>query len=231
MNRSTNTLGSLGLFTLAGLTVLAVAACSSPPELSKIDDDCTEANPCTTTKKEAKAPRDAPVAPERPAAPTPAAPAAPPVDTSKDGVKNGDETDVDCGGTKAAKCDENKRCSTKTDCVSNDCTGGTCKPPKTPTNYCAQLPACCNTLASTLEKLACSGIQFAGKEGACQAELLLCGIGGVGGTPCGNLSKCCDQMQFEGYNQDAQDCRGHNTGNASTCSTWLSQYKNAAWCD
>lgn len=103
--------------------------------------------------------------------------------------------------------------------------------PTAPTHYCADLSACCNTLASTVEKVGCIGIQVAGKEVACQAELALCGIGGIGGTPCGNLNTCCDQMLAEGYDGDAADCRGHNTGNASTCSGWLSQYRGMGWCD
>lgn len=103
--------------------------------------------------------------------------------------------------------------------------------PAPTTHYCADLSACCNSLASTTEKVACLGIQFTGKELACQGELALCGIGGIGGTPCGNLNTCCDQMLDEGYDGDAADCRGHNTGNASTCSGWLSQYQGMGWCD
>lgn len=108
--------------------------------------------------------------------------------------------------------------------------GGPATPPGPATHYCADLSACCNTLSNTIEKFACVGVAIANKETACRAEVAICSIGGIGGTPCSNLSKCCDQMQFEGYPNDAANCRGHNTGNASTCGTWLSQYKNAAWC-
>ncbi|NOU29952.1 MAG: hypothetical protein HOO96_18765 [Polyangiaceae bacterium] len=45
----------------------------------------------------------------------------------KDGVKNGDETDVDCGGTKATKCSFGKQCKVAADCASGDCQGGTCQ--------------------------------------------------------------------------------------------------------
>lgn len=45
--------------------------------------------------------------------------------THDDGVKNGDETDVDCGGT-AAKCVAGKACSVHEDCTSGACPGGTC---------------------------------------------------------------------------------------------------------
>ena len=38
-----------------------------------------------------------------------------------DGIKNGDETDVDCGGTKAPKCGVDKGCATSDDCGSDAC--------------------------------------------------------------------------------------------------------------
>jgi hypothetical protein len=46
-----------------------------------------------------------------------------------DGVKNGDETDVDCGGTKAPACTDNKGCLVAPDCTSSVCVGGICQPP------------------------------------------------------------------------------------------------------
>ncbi len=44
-----------------------------------------------------------------------------------DDKKNGDETDVDCGGGKCDKCAENKHCSENSDCLSDNCEDGTCK--------------------------------------------------------------------------------------------------------
>jgi len=220
---------TLGILTLT-VGLLTAAACSSADPTGD-----SIANPApTNTKKRAPAPADDDNArdPAPTAAPTPpAAPTPDPTGQSKDGIKNGDETDVDCGGAKAPGCANEKSCRVASDCANNICTSGTCKAPAVATHYCQDLSACCNTLASTVEKFACIGVQFAGKEVACQAELALCGIGGIGGTPCGNLNKCCDQMQAEGYGGDAYDCRGHNTGNASTCSSWLSQYQGWGWCD
>ena len=43
-----------------------------------------------------------------------------------DGIKNQDETDIDCGGTKCAKCGFKKSCSINTDCSSNLCQNGVC---------------------------------------------------------------------------------------------------------
>lgn len=50
--------------------------------------------------------------------------------TCTDGFKNGAETDIDCGGTCAAKCADNKTCSIAADCVSGVCnsTAKTCTP-------------------------------------------------------------------------------------------------------
>lgn len=48
-----------------------------------------------------------------------------------DGVKNADETDVDCGGA-CPKCQDGKRCAAAGDCVSGVCTDGTCRAPACP---------------------------------------------------------------------------------------------------
>lgn len=49
----------------------------------------------------------------------------PPPVTCSDGIKNGTETDVDCGG-KCSRCTDGRTCSVANDCVSGTCTGGTC---------------------------------------------------------------------------------------------------------
>jgi hypothetical protein len=43
-----------------------------------------------------------------------------------DGVRNGAETDVDCGGGDCPPCGSGQGCSAGTDCASGVCTGGTC---------------------------------------------------------------------------------------------------------
>jgi len=47
----------------------------------------------------------------------------------KDGAKNGDETDVDCGGSKAPACADGKGCVVGADCTSGVCKGGVCQVP------------------------------------------------------------------------------------------------------
>ncbi len=49
--------------------------------------------------------------------------------TATDGVKNGDESDVDCGGSAAPKCADGKACKAPDDCVSKVCKGGVCAAP------------------------------------------------------------------------------------------------------
>jgi hypothetical protein len=46
--------------------------------------------------------------------------------TCTDAVKNGAETDVDCGGGTCNKCPNGKTCIAKTDCLSAGCVGGVC---------------------------------------------------------------------------------------------------------
>jgi hypothetical protein len=45
-----------------------------------------------------------------------------------DGQLNGDESDIDCGGTVCAACDNGGTCVLATDCVSLFCAAGTCGP-------------------------------------------------------------------------------------------------------
>lgn len=44
----------------------------------------------------------------------------------EDGVKNGEETDVDCGGPECAGCELGQSCEENADCESEACSGGEC---------------------------------------------------------------------------------------------------------
>lgn len=48
--------------------------------------------------------------------------------TCDDGVANGNEADVDCGGSCPRKCDPGDTCGTDADCASNVCAGDECRP-------------------------------------------------------------------------------------------------------
>ncbi|MGC4079469.1 MAG: hypothetical protein QM702_21000 [Rubrivivax sp.] len=65
--------------------------------------------------------------------------AGPVLPTCSDGAKNGDETDVDCGGAACAACANGKTCAVAPDCVSGICTAGVCKPPP-PVSPCSAPP-------------------------------------------------------------------------------------------
>src|SRR5262245_22651741 len=45
-----------------------------------------------------------------------------------DGERNGDETDVDCGGMRCAPCEDGKKCGHNYDCRSARCVAGACGP-------------------------------------------------------------------------------------------------------
>src|SRR5688572_23304953 len=47
-------------------------------------------------------------------------------DTCSDGVQNGDETDVDCGGPDCSPCADGGACLVDGDCESGTCDNGTC---------------------------------------------------------------------------------------------------------
>jgi hypothetical protein len=47
-----------------------------------------------------------------------------------DEVRNGDESDTDCGGTDCPACGDGRTCRDGEDCISRVCTGGVCQPPR-----------------------------------------------------------------------------------------------------
>ena len=49
------------------------------------------------------------------------------ISNCSDGIKNQDETDVDCGGSICSKCSNGKVCLTNSDCQSSLCSGGICR--------------------------------------------------------------------------------------------------------
>jgi len=52
-----------------------------------------------------------------------------PVPSCTDGIKNGSETAVDCGGSCSADCANGQACSVNADCVSASCVNAVCKAP------------------------------------------------------------------------------------------------------
>ncbi|MFW5879069.1 MAG: hypothetical protein ACOCVR_04540, partial [Myxococcota bacterium] len=48
--------------------------------------------------------------------------------TCDDQIRNGDETDVDCGGPDCLPCPDDKQCLVDTDCINESCIDGICDP-------------------------------------------------------------------------------------------------------
>jgi hypothetical protein len=59
-----------------------------------------------------------------------------PGQTCSDGIKNGTETDVDCGGSTCPRCAIGKTCTSRNDCASARCAGGTCQTCTDPNTDC-----------------------------------------------------------------------------------------------
>ena len=58
---------------------------------------------------------------------------APTLPTCDDGIKNGAETDIDCGGSLCPGCTESQLCNSDRDCLERTCVGGTCAKSASPT--------------------------------------------------------------------------------------------------
>jgi len=52
-----------------------------------------------------------------------------------DATKDGDESDIDCGGTVCGKCPMDKSCGTGADCISNSCVSTMCTPASGPPDW------------------------------------------------------------------------------------------------
>ncbi|MCB9753430.1 MAG: hypothetical protein H6713_26105 [Myxococcales bacterium] len=116
-----------------------------------------------------------------------------------DGVQNGDETDVDCGGSCGNTCENGDHCLVDGDCVSNGCSPDEeCIPPECVIqdgeNDCKGCikTSCCDAVVDCLEDVDCTCwlncIQHNNDFDPCKVE---CGINGNPGpiTACAN-SKC-----------------------------------------
>jgi hypothetical protein len=69
----------------------------------------------------------------------------------QDGVQNGSETDVDCGGPSCRPCAEGETCTVDDDCQSGTCTSGACEAPAcTPMTCpsCFPYTRCCNAMGA-----------------------------------------------------------------------------------
>ncbi len=101
-------------FLFVGLSVVMAGACSVAEDTANADESCASSPPgCDGTRN------------------GPNGTTATPIPVPTDGIKNGDETDVDCGGAgDAPRCADGKSCNAGTDCVSQVCKAGRCQAPR-----------------------------------------------------------------------------------------------------
>jgi hypothetical protein len=96
--------------------------------------------------------------------------------TCSDMVKNGSETDVDCGGPTCPKCANTKACAQDGDCVSGDCAGTVCvgradgsscgMAAQCASDHCTDGVCCDATCAGTCQ--ACTALKKGnGQDGTC----------------------------------------------------------------
>lgn len=131
-------------------------------------------------------------------------------------IKDGIETDVDCGGNCTA-CENNKQCTSNNDCVSKNCSLGICIPqePDEPvTQTCNELGGqicstnnyCTGTIQSAIEGACCTG--------TCNACIDSDGDNFFSGQNCGTQADCNDSSStiFPGATETCDladnDCDG-----------------------
>jgi hypothetical protein len=127
----------------------------------------------------------------------------------KDGVKNQDEADTDCGGLVCDKCDVQKTCGAPADCASGVCTAGVC-----------QAPTCTDALKNGTESDTDCGGATCGKcadgkkcavRGDCGSDVC---TGGICQTP------ACNDGAKNGTDTDV-DCGGPTCPRCAATKTCL----------
>jgi endoglucanase len=135
-----------------------------------------------------------------------------------DGVKNGSESDVDCGGSCSAKCANGKTCGGNTDCTSNGCVNGTCQTPtctdgvqdgtetgKDCGGSCAACPSCTDGVKNGSEtdvdcggscSADCANGKLCASGADCQSANCVSGTCQAATTPCAGL--CTGAVSFAG---------------------------------
>jgi len=139
----------------------------------------------------------------------------------QDGVKNGDETDVDCGGAACAGCGGGKTCGMASDCAANvpECVQGACCINKCslPCTHC-DLVGQCALVPAGFEDSFCGPTKACGANGA--------GCVGKAGTVCASGSQClsgiCVAMKCA-QSALSQPCNTTADCAAGTCQSYVCQ--------
>jgi hypothetical protein len=125
----------------------------------------------------------------------------------KDGVKNGKETDVDCGGSCTTKCTTSQHCGTAADCAASACVNGTCVGSCSPgTKQCLDNGVqTCDSSGKWGTAVGCSAEKEYCRSGACEA----CSAGTANCNPADTLG--CET------NLNANGTCGTTCANATAC--------------
>jgi hypothetical protein len=116
--------------TISALSLCTVVGCGLDLPGGAATSDAGLSDSGTGTKLDATPPRPEDAAPPDAAPKLDASvPDAAPLPSATDGIKNGTETDVDCGGPDAPACAPSKGCLAATDCTSKVCSTNVCATP------------------------------------------------------------------------------------------------------
>ncbi len=124
-----------------------------------------------------------------------------PAGACNDGMKNGNESDVDCGGPACNKCANGKACGSLVDCTSASCAGGVCA---------AIGPTCTDAMKNAAETDVDCGGNACGKCAngkACLANTDCLSAGCVGNV-CAAVAATCNDGLKNGAESDV-DCGGN----------------------
>ena len=124
-----------------------------------------------------------------------------------DSIKNQDETDIDCGGSKCSKCSNSKKCLAASDCQSSNCVNGLCQPivycgdgSCNGNENCSSCPGDCGVCPVVCGNAKCesgeSCSSCSSDCGACQTNQSIskvCGDGVCGGNANGETCSTCLQ--------------------------------------
>ncbi len=155
--------------------------------------------------------------------------------TCTDGIKNGKETDLNCGGGSCPTCDDGKQCKVAADCTSSVCTTSTCQAPKcddkvkngaeTDEDCGGPCPKCADTKACAVPGDCTSGVCTGNK---CQAPSCTDGVlnGNETALDCGG--SCAKGCAIGAACAVASDCSSGLCA-SQKCERWAKSFATSNW--